>query len=111
MARASHVRLGVHNNWALLENAARLSMSCPVTSFTVNPSRFTCANETPRFSVSLMTGPDAPPRTAHDPWVAKGADSVPTHRVADGRLLVMVTRPPSVLRPKSALCGPRTNSI
>ena len=35
MARASHARLGVHNTWPLAENAERLSMSFPVTSFTV----------------------------------------------------------------------------
>ena len=31
--------------------------------------------------------------------------------VRDGRTLVTFTSPPSVFRPKSALCGPRTNSI
>jgi hypothetical protein len=33
---------------AFAENAERLWMSWPVTSFTVNPSRFTCATDTPR---------------------------------------------------------------
>jgi hypothetical protein len=31
--------------------------------------------------------------------------------LSDGLALVMLTRPPSALRPNSALCGPRTNSI
>ncbi len=34
------------------ENAERSSMAFPVTSFTVNPSRFTCAKETPRLTLS-----------------------------------------------------------
>ena len=34
----------------------------------------------------------------------------PVHFVKDGRALLMFTSPPSVFRPKSALCGPRTNS-
>jgi hypothetical protein len=34
----------------------------------------------------------------------------PVHLVEDGRVLVTLTSPPSVFRPNSALCGPRTNS-
>ena len=111
MTRASQALLGIHSTWPLAENAERSSMSFPVTSFTVNPSRFTCANDTPRLTLSPTTGPDAAPRTAHDPWLPNGTESVPVHFVSDGRLLVMFTSPPSVFRPKSALCGPRTNSI
>ena len=68
-------------------------MSFPVTSFTVNPSRFTCAKDTPRLTLSPTTGPDAPPRTAHDPWLPNGTESVPVHFVSDGRLLGDVHQP------------------
>src|SRR5438093_12632152 len=103
MTRPSQALLGVHKNCALPENADRWSMSFPVTSFTVYPSRRTCANETLRLIVSLTIGPDAPPRTAHAPWLPNGRDSDPAHFSCDGRVLVMFTRPPSVFRPKSAL--------
>src|SRR5262245_9220424 len=111
MTRPSHASLGTNSTCALPVNAERLSRSLPVVSLTVKPSRSTCANDTPRLTLSFTTGPDAPPRTAHEPWLPNGADSVPLHPESDGRAVEMLTRPPSVLRPNNALCGPRTNSI
>ena len=48
---------------------------------------------------------------SHAEKLPKGTDSCPVHLPELGRRLVTLMRPPSVLRPKSALCGPRTNSI
>ena len=102
---------GLNSTWPFTEKADRESMSLPVTSLTVNPSRLTCATEKPTASLSAITGPDTPPRTVHAPWLPNGSVNAPVHPAIDGRLLVTLTRPPSVLRPNSALCGPRTNSI
>jgi len=41
----------------------------------------------------------------------KGTEKLPPHLDRDGRPLEMLIKPPRALRPKSALCGPRTNSI
>jgi len=43
--------------------------------------------------------------------LANGSASEPVHPAIDGRLLTTLIKPPSALRPNSALCGPRTNSI
>ena len=45
------------------------------------------------------------------PKLPNGAIALPVQRSSDGRVLTMLTTPPSELRPYSALCGPRTNSI
>ncbi len=111
MTRVSQLTLGLNSIWPLIEKAERESMSWPVMSLTVNPSRLTWATEKPTASLSLMTGPDTPPRTVQAPWLANGSVSEPVQPVIEGRLLVTFTRPPNVLRPNNALCGPRTNSI
>ena len=54
---------------------------------------------------------DTLPRTSQSPALPNGAVTIPVHRDSDGRTEVTLTMPPSVLRPKSGLCGPRTNSI
>ncbi len=84
-------------------------MSCPVTSFFVKPSRceWPIAKPTAAF---LPSGPDASPLTSYALKLPNGTTADPVHLDKDGRTLVMLTRPPSVLRPNSALCGPRTNS-
>jgi len=45
------------------------------------------------------------------PKLPNGATSSPDQFWNDGRVLVMLMTPPSVLRPHSALSGPRTKSI
>ena len=45
------------------------------------------------------------------PALPNGANAVPFHSDIEGRAVVTLTMPPSVLRPNSGLCGPRTNSI
>ena len=111
MTRVSQLTFGLKSTWPLIENAERVSMSWPVMSLTVNPSRLTWATEKPTASLSAITGPDTPPRTVQAPWLANGSVSEPVQPRIDGRLLVTLTSPPRVLRPNSALCGPRTNSI
>ena len=56
------------------------------------------------------TGPPALARISFEPALANGAEKLPVHAESDGREDTMFTSPPRVLRPKSALCGPRTNS-
>jgi hypothetical protein len=87
-----------------------LSSVCPVTSLTVNPSRAWVPNATPT-AACPDTGPDTVARIARSRWLPSGASMRLVHCVIDGRPLAMFTTPPSVLRPKSALSGPRTNSI
>src|SRR5262245_16308690 len=110
MTRVSQAEFGVHSTWPLPVKAERLSRSCPVTVLVVNPSRsaWLAANDTP--SLSATIGPEMLPRPSHDPKLPNGRNAVPVHFESDGLRLVTLTRPPSVLRPKSALCGPRTNS-
>ena len=81
-------------------------------AFWVNPSRSLYLNATPAPSVLPTTGPEAAARTptlavvgerdrrGRPPVAAKRRPAVDT----------LIT-PPSALRPNSALCGPRTNSI
>ena len=69
-----------------------------------------CASAKPADSLSVI-GPDALARRPHDEMLPNGAENDPVQRDADGRAVAMLTRPPSVFRPNSALCGPRTNSI
>ena len=59
--------VGIHIHCALAAKPSRLSRSWPVTSFTVNPSRFSCANDAPKLIESFINGPEMPPRTPHDP--------------------------------------------
>ena len=112
MTRVSHCAFGVQSNWPLPENASRESMSLP---------RQRVGRE------SVARGPghaeahgqlvrrDRPGNVrAHVEQVVaaeRARRALPPHFDSDGRPLVMLMRPPSALRPKSALCGPRTNSI
>ena len=57
-----------------------------------------------------LTGPVAEPRTSLVSKLPKGTRTLPDQVESEGRSLAMLMTPPSVLRPKSALCGPRTNS-
>src|SRR5262245_54263011 len=90
---------GVHNICPFVENASRLSIVLPVTSFTVNPSRVTWASDRPTLNLSRTTGPDAPPRTAHAPWLPNGTENAPVQAPCDGRVLDTLTSPPSVFLP------------
>jgi hypothetical protein len=81
----------------------------PVTALVVNPSRCAWAKETPTASRSA-SGPDAEARTSRDDSLPTGTNARPVHLVSEGRALLMLINPPRVLRPNSALCGPRTNS-
>ena len=86
--------------------------SWPVTSLTVKPSRCAVAERRARRRACPATAARTrSPRTSRAPALPNGAATLPVHFVSDGRALVTLTRPPSVLRPNSALCGPRTNSI
>ena len=73
-----------------------------MTSFFVNPSRSEWPNAKPTAAL-LPSGPDAFARTSTLPKLPKGTRAEPVHLVEDGRVLVMLTSPPSVFRPNSAL--------
>jgi hypothetical protein len=61
--------------------------------------------------LSATIGPEAEPRTSAEPKLPNGATTSPDQFWNDGRRLVMLMTPPSVLRPHNALSGPRTKSI
>src|SRR6185295_5685949 len=111
MTRVSHAGLGVHSTCPLPVKADRLSRSWPVTVLVVKPwrSAWLAANDTA--SLSATIGPEMLPRPSHEPKLPNGRNAVPVHLVSDGRRLVTLTSPPSVLRPNSAPWPPRTNSI
>src|SRR5687767_3520423 len=75
----------------------------------VKPSRSLPPTEKPTATLS-PSGPDAVPVTSYEPKLPIGTVTPPLQPLSDGRSVTTLTRPPSVLRPNSALCGPRTNS-
>ena len=78
--------------------------------FSVKPSRCCLPAAKPIAALSPI-GPETLPRASHMPKLPNGTVTAPVHADIDGRAVVTLTMPPSVLRPNSGLCGPRTNSI
>src|SRR4029453_16730492 len=103
MSRVSQLFIGVHSNWPFPANADRESRSLPVRSFTVYPSRRPYCSDTPIPSLSATRGPPTPPRTSLGSTLPSGTEKLPDQALNDGRVLVMLMRPPSVFRPNSAL--------
>ena len=110
ITRVSQLRIGVQSNCPFPANADRESRSLPVRSLTVYPSRRPYCSDTPIPSVFATSGPETLPRTSRASLLANGTDRLPDQLDSDGLALVTLIKPPSALRPKSALCGPRTNS-
>src|ERR1043165_1858629 len=104
MTRVSQTLLGAHSSCPFAENDSRESRSWPVSVFVVKPSRRPYDIEKPAPILPLATGTDTFARVSNNPSLPNGTATLPPHLDIDGFALVMLIKPPSALRPKSALC-------
>src|SRR5688572_1479930 len=109
MRRVSQRAFGIHSSCPLPNIAERESRSLPVTVFSVNPSRLACPSARLK-AMREVSGPVTLARNSREEKLPSGTATAPCQSYSDGRTLLTLIRPPSVLRPKSPLWGPRTNS-